>query len=248
MAIDPHWIVPDWPAPARVKALVTTRHGGASTGSHASLNLSFDCGDDPACVRENRERLRAHLPAEPKWMQQVHATRIIAADRVTRVEAADASIAREAGTVCVVMIADCLPVLLCSAAGDVIGIAHAGWRGLAAGVIEATVQAMACPPADLIAWLGPAIGPDAFEVGDEVHTAFIEAGHNTEPAFRRKSPHKWLADLHELARERLRKCGILSVHGAPACTYGDPERFFSYRRARTTGRMAALLWMEPRSD
>ncbi len=237
------WIVPAWPAPPRVKSLITTREGGVSGGAHASLNLGLNAGDDAAAVHANRALLRAHLPQEPKWLRQVHGACVVNADGLTGTPEADASVARDAGTVCTVMIADCLPVLLCDARARAVGIAHAGWRGLVAGVVENTVAAMGVAPAEILAYLGPAIGPDAFEVGADVRDAFVAADSGAGAAFAPYREGKWLADLFELARRRLARCGVRQVFGGGLCTYRDPARFFSYRRDKTTGRMAALIWL-----
>jgi hypothetical protein len=242
----PHdWIVPDWPAPPRVKSLITTRNGGVSAGAYASFNLGLRAGDDAAAVHANRQQLRACLPAEPKWLRQVHAARVVVADGLAGMPEADASIARTAATVCAVMIADCLPVLLCDRAGSVIGIAHAGWRGLSSGVIENTVHEMGIAPEELLAYFGPAIGPDAFEVGAEVRNVFLAAEPAAADAFKPCHESKWLADLFRLARRRLARCGVRRVFGGGLCTYHDPARFYSYRRDKVTGRMAALIWLEP---
>ncbi len=238
------WIVPDWPAPARVRALVTTRQGGASTGSFAAFNLAEHVGDAAATVAANRAALRQILPSEPKWLQQVHGNRCVDAATVVPGEAADACVAHAPGQICAVMTADCLPLLLCAATGSAVGVAHAGWRGLAAGVIESTVAAMACPPANLLAWLGPAIGPRAFEVGDEVRAAFIAADTAAEEAFAPQAGSKWHCDLYRLARQRLSSCGVTKISGGGFCTFSDAERFYSFRRDRQTGRMASLIWLE----
>ena len=243
--MHPDWIVPDWPAPANVRAVITTRAGGVSPGPYASLNLGYSTGDDEAAVRENRERLRAALPAEPRWLKQVHGARVVQAESVSAAPEADASTALESGTVCAIMVADCLPVLLTDAAGSVVAAAHAGWRGLAGGVIDNTVTAMAARGADtrnLVAYIGPGIGPSAFEVGDDVHDAFTSRDAAAAAAFTRHAGGKWLADLPWLARRALERCGVRSVHGGELCTYTDAARFYSYRRDRTTGRMGAFIW------
>ncbi len=245
MKAPPDWIVPDWPAPTRVKSLITTRNGGVSAGAHASFNLGLRAGDDTAAVHANRRQLRACLPAEPKWLRQVHAARVVVADGLAGMPEADASIARTAATVCAVMIADCLPVLLCDRAGSVIGIAHAGWRGLSSGVIENTLREMDVAPGELLAYLGPAIGPDAYEVGNDVHDAFVTGDPAASAAFKPYRENKWLADLFKLARRRLVRCGVQQVFGGGLCTYRDPARFYSYRRDKVTGRMAALIWLAP---
>jgi YfiH family protein len=237
------WIVPDWPAPPRVRALMTTRSGGVSTGPYASLNLGTRVNDDPAVVERNRALLASHLPEEPRWLMQVHGNRVVDAAGLRQPVEADAAISRNAGAVCAVMVADCMPVLLADRAGTVVGAAHAGWRGLAAGVIENTVLAMAVAPANLVAWLGPAIGPAAFEVGADVRDAFVAQDAGAASAFVDHKPGKWLADLFTLARRRLRAIGVDEVHGGGLCTVADPGRFYSHRRDRVTGRMAALIWL-----
>ena len=244
------WIVPDWPVPARVAAVVTTRNGGVSTGRYASLNLGAASatrasGDAPDAVAGNRALVRALLPAEPTWLAQVHGTSVHAADASTldAPPVADAAVTRTPDVVLAVQSADCLPVLLADREGAAIAIAHAGWRGLAAGVVDNAVRALAVAPERVVAWLGPAIGPDAFEVGADVRDAFVAADARTDAAFRPKGPDKWWADLYALARQRLARCGVRDVHGGGACTYSEPARFFSYRRDGDTGRMVALLWL-----
>ena len=246
------WIVPDWPAPADVGAFVTTRHGGVSTGPCATMNLARHGEDDPAAMAENRRRLDRLLPATPVWLDQVHGTTVVTLDRTPSPEAplpvADAAVTRERGIVCAVRTADCLPVLFAARAGEAIGIAHAGWRGLAAGVLEATLAAMAALGAtagDLVAWLGPGIGPDAFEVGGEVRTAFCAADPGAAPCFAPNGVGKWRADLYGLARRRLTAAGVPHVYGGGCCTFHDAARFYSYRRDRSPGRMAALIWRAP---
>lgn len=236
-------IVPQWPAPQSVRALQTTRLGGVSRPPYDSLNLGTHVGDDPLAVAANRNRLSALVPGEPVWLEQVHGIRVEQADVVGCAPTADACVSRRPRGVCVVMTADCLPVLLCDKAGTVVAAAHAGWRGLADGVIESTVQAMQAAPADLMAWLGPAIGPQAFEVGPEVRTAFVAHDPAAAAAF---LPHdgKFLADLYQLARQRLAGLGVTGVYGGDLCTYSDPQRFFSYRRDGRTGRMASMIWLE----
>jgi polyphenol oxidase len=240
------WITPDWPAPARVRALITTRSGGTSVAPYGSLNLGDHVGDDALQVAQNRALLRAHLPAEPKWLKQVHGVAV--ADACTIGAEADASVAYQAHEVCVVLTADCLPILLCDQSGTVVGAAHAGWRGLLNGVIEATVAAMHVPPPSLLAYLGPAIGPQAFEVGDEVRQAFVSLQPEAADAFvvgtaDTETP-KWFADIYQLARLSLHKLGVARVFGGDLCTFSDAERFYSYRRDGATGRMASLIWME----
>jgi polyphenol oxidase len=238
------WITADWPAPARVRSLVTTRSGGVSAPPYDSLNLGEHVGDLPQSVAENRAILRAHLPAEPAWLSQVHGTRVVDAAAVHDAPEADASVADRPGVVCAIMTADCLPVLFCDRAGTRVAAAHAGWRGLCAGVLEATVDAMGIAPAGLLAWMGPAIGPDAFEVGAEVREAFIAHDAASATAFSPIGDGKFLADLYRLARMRLHALGIDAVSGGEHCTVIDRSRFFSYRRDGRTGRMASLIWLE----
>lgn len=240
------WITPEWPLPAGVGSLITTRNGGVSPAPYHSLNLGDHVGDDAANVAANRTALRDHLPAEPAWLQQVHGTVVVDAASVApgSVAQADASFSRTPGTVCAIMTADCLPVLLADRTGTVVGAAHAGWRGLCGGVIEATVQAMNAPAANLIAYLGPAIGPDAFEVGGEVRDAFLAHDIHAVEAFTPIGDGKYLADIYQLARQRLAALGITEVYGGDYCTVIDRERFFSYRRDQVTGRMASLIWLK----
>lgn len=238
------WIVPDWPAPTNVHALATTRHGGVSVGPYTSLNPGDHVGDDPAAVAANRRKLQACLPAQPVWLKQVHGSGIVDAGHVLGVPEADGSVARLPNVVCAVLTADCLPVLLSDRAGTVVAAAHAGWRGLADGVIEAAVKAMAVEAGEILAWLGPAIGPRAFEVGPEVRQIFMEHDPAAALAFI-PSVHagKWLADIYLLARQRLGRMGVTQVFGGAYCTFSDEERFYSYRRDGVTGRMASLVWL-----
>jgi polyphenol oxidase len=248
-------IVPDWPAPARVKALQTTRQGGLSPAPWASLNLGDHVGDLPSRVAGNRQQLRTFLPAEPRWLNQVHGVVAVNADLTPisgpalntspggEVVTADAAYARQPNRVCVVMTADCLPVFFCDRAGSVVAVAHAGWRGLLAGVLEETVHKMGVPAADLLAWLGPAIGPKHFEVGAEVRSAFVARDAGAATAFQAKGDDKWLADIYRLARQRLSQCGVGWTGGGDFCTVSEVDRFFSYRRDGVTGRMASLIWL-----
>ena len=239
------FLVPDWPAPLRVRALTTTRTGGISEGLYASLNFGDHVGDDPAAVAGNRALLRAHLPAEPAWLCQVHGVAVVDAGEAPSGAEADASVARRAGVVSVVMTADCLPVLFCDEAGSVVGAAHAGWRSLVGGVLENTVSAMGVPASRVLAWLGPAIGQPAFEVGEEVRAAFLAHDPAASAAFLPGAgPGKWQADLYRLARQRLAAIGLTRVFGGGLCTYSDPQRFFSARRDGTrSGRLASLIWL-----
>ena len=243
------WIVPDWPAAPQVRAVSTTRLGGFSRGPYASMNPATHVGDNPATVRANRKALQQglRLPAEPRWLQQVHGTTVIdAAEPVAtgEVPVADAAQCSQPGAVCAVMTADCLPVLLCDEAGRQVGALHAGWRGLAAGVIEQTIDAMQPPGAALLAWLGPAIGPDAYQVGEEVRDVFLRHDKQAEAAFQSCPDGSWKADLYRLARQRLGERGVTAIYGGHECGFTDAERFFSYRRDGVTGRMATLIWLE----
>ncbi len=234
----------DWPAPANVRAVMTTRTGGVSLGPYSSLNLGGRGGDDPAAVSENRRRAFAKLkvPAPPGWLHQVHGSQVVCAPLHGREPDADAVFSLEPNVVCLVQTADCLPVLFCDDTGTVVAAAHAGWRGLAAGVLEETVRTMPVPPQKLLAWMGAAIGPAAFEVGAEVREAFLHNDAAAASAFKESSPGKYLADIFLLARQRLHAAGVSRIYGGGVCTYCDATRFFSYRRDRVTGRMAALIW------
>lgn len=246
-APHPEWIVPEWPTPAGVNAFITTRAGGVSTGRYKSFNVGYSTADDPVAVEENRARLRALLPGEPRWLTQVHGARVLDAEAVHGRPKADASVARAAGTVCAIQIADCLPVLLADRSGRMVAAAHAGWRGLAAGVLDNTLAAMnsaGVASSEIIAYIGPGIGPQSFEVGDEVRAAYVEREPATANAFVPRLAGKWLADLPGLARSALLRAGVSHVCGGNLCTYSDPQRFYSYRRDGETGRMAALIWRE----
>ena len=250
-----HVLVPHWPGlPASVGALSTLRRGGVSVAPYddgqggGGLNLGVHVNDAPAAVAANRARLRDLLPAEPAWLTQVHGKTVVDAAQVQGAPEADASIATEAGTVCVIMTADCMPVLLADLNGKVVGAAHAGWRGLAGGVLEATVAAMrAAGAGEMTAWLGPGIGPRHFEVGAEVPPAFAHLGADAGDAFAPLAgkPGKFLGDLPQLARLALARAGVTAVHGGADCTVSDAARFYSYRRDRVTGRMASLVWIRP---
>jgi YfiH family protein len=239
------WLEADWAAPRGVRAGVTTRAGGVSTGPFATLNLAAHVGDDPAAVATNRARLTAALalPAEPLWLRQMHGAAVVVHDGVRRDPAADAAVTFAPGRVLAVLTADCLPVVIASRDGARLGLAHAGWRGLAAGVIEATVREMGVAGAELVAWLGPGIGPAAFEVGAEVREAFTARDPAAAEAFTANSRGRWQADLYRLAQLRLAALGVRSVSGGRSCTFADAERYFSYRRNATTGRMATLAWL-----
>ena len=241
-----NWIVPDWPAVARVRAVTTTRQGGVSQGCYASMNPAGHVDDDPAAVMANRQTLQQvlGLPGQPLWLQQVHSTVVVNAATAGMSPVADAAYTSRAGVVCAVLTADCLPVLLTDTAGQCVAAIHAGWRGLAAGVIEAAAREMGQPGEKLLAWLGPAIGPAAYRVGDEVRDTFIAHDQMAATAFRQGTDGAWFADLYRLARQRLAACGVTAVYGGGHCSFTDPERFYSYRRDGATGRMATLIWLD----
>ncbi|MDP2761945.1 MAG: peptidoglycan editing factor PgeF [Sideroxyarcus sp.] len=244
MSLLEHCLVPDWPAPANIKALQTTRQGGVSAVPYASLNLGLHVGDDPQRVNCNRQSLEPLMPSEPVWLEQVHGTVVANADMAACRVVADACIAHQRGSVCVVMTADCLPLLLCDEDGTVVGAAHAGWRGLCDGVIEAAVQAMDVAPHRLMAWLGPAISQEHFEVGSEVREALIARQVQAAEAFIvQGAPGKYRADLYLLARQRLHALGITRIYGGEHCTFGERERFYSFRRDGVTGRMGTFIWL-----
>jgi YfiH family protein len=247
MSLPREWLVPDWDAPARVGAFVTTRAGGVSGGEFASMNLGGGGGDDPAHVAKNRLIVRERLPAEPRWMKQVHGTDVADLDTLEEIPipVADAAVTSIAGRVGAVLTADCMPLFLADESGARVAVAHAGWRGMAAGVIERTVAAMGSQPSRVMAWMGPTIGPAVFEVGPEVREAFMAADPDCGAAFRSHKPGKFMADLYALARRRLDRAGVRRVHGGGFCTYTETQRFFSYRRAQKSGRMGAFIWIEP---
>ncbi|MCX7079701.1 MAG: peptidoglycan editing factor PgeF [Pseudomonas sp.] len=238
-----HWLIPDWPAPAGVKACVTTRAGGVSLAPFDSLNLGDHVEDSPEAVAENRRRLTDHFSIQPAWLQQVHGIAVAHADPGL-IATADASWSATPGIACAVMTADCLPALFCDRAGTRVAAAHAGWRGLAAGVLEATLDSLAVPPSEVLVWLGPAIGPQAFEVGPEVREAFVQHLPQAALAFVPSlNVGRFMADIYSLARLRLAECGVTAVYGGGFCTVTDP-RFYSYRRSPRTGRFASLIWLE----
>ena len=247
-------IEPDWPAPARVRAAFTLRTGGVSGAPYDSLNVGAHVGDVSTAVEENRRRVRERLrlPREPAWLQQVHGVEVadldvgapaalLAASGPAR---ADAAVTRTPGRVCVIQVADCMPVLFAACDGSAVGAAHAGWRGLAGGVLEETVRHLGVPAAQLVAWLGPTIGQQHFEVGDEVRAAFVSHDPDAASAFELNARQRWQCDLYSLARRRLSALGVRSISGGGWCTHADAARFFSYRRDGQCGRMAALIWLE----
>ncbi len=249
------WLEPQWPAPPGVRVLSTYRGGGISESTYASLNLGGHVGDLPAAVAENRRRLRiaAQLPAEPGWLAQVHGVGVVDLDAAEALSAvhssepvapvsADAAFTRRPGVVCAILTADCLPLVLTSDSGGIVAAAHAGWRGLAAGVIEATVRTMGVAGSRLLAWLGPAIGPAHFEVGAEVREALVADDAGAAAAFRANARGRFMADLPRLARRRLERLGVERVFGGDECTFSGADRYFSHRRDGTTGRQATLIW------
>lgn len=247
------WLIPDWEVPARVHALSTTRHGGVSSGAQATLDLgaeSVPAGVAAAPILENRRTLAQFLPAPPVWLTQRHGADIAkidasnAAAMMVSPPAADAAVTREPNIVLCVRTADCLPVVFADRAGTTVGIAHAGWRGLCAGILEATVATLNCALPEIVAWLGPAIGPRSFEIGRDVYDAFCAADANVAECFISNGNGKWFADLYEIARKRLARLGVSRVTGGDYCTMSDAARFFSYRRERDTGRMATLIWIQ----
>ena len=235
-------IKPKWPAPPNIRAVQSTRQGGVSSVPYNSLNLGEHVNDLPLSVAKNRQLLSQYFPSEPLWLKQTHGI-TVASHAINCVAQADASVSHARGEVCVVMTADCLPVLLCDYKGTVVAAVHAGWRGLCDGVIEVAVHAMNVPADGIMAWLGPAIGPQSFEVGAEVRAAFVEKDGQASIAFKAKG-EKYLADIYQLARIRLNKLGISQVYGGEYCTVLNEELFFSYRRDGVTGRMGAFIWLE----
>ena len=242
------FVVPDWKVPSHVKAYTTTRCGGVSSGAYQSFNLAYGVGDAPAHVAANRQLLETalRLPGTPIWMEQVHANRVIDISR-TPDRRADAAVCSVANAVCAILTADCLPVLFCHCLGDRVGIAHAGWRGLARGVIAATVCALRCDPTQLLAWIGPGISAHHYSVDDRVRDTFLQENQDAALAFLPDHNGAWTADLCQIAYAELRRCGVTQVSGGSCCTYVDARRFYSFRRARVTGRMASLIWLSSRA-
>lgn len=237
-------LIPDWPAPSNVHAAVTLRFGGVSLPPFDSLNPAFHVGDDPAAVEKNRQLINAglKLPAEPFWLEQIHSNRALEANPEISSRQADAGYSGKPSHVCVVMTADCLPILMCDRQGQFVAAIHAGWRGLVSGIIENTLAAM--PNRDWLVWLGPAIGPESFEVGEDVREAFMQKSPEFSAGFRRGKPGKWLADIYVLAKVQFSQLRIKNIYGGGFCTVNDAQRFYSYRRDKQTGRMAALIWRD----
>lgn len=250
-AAETRWIEADWPAPPNVRALTTTRGGGVSEGPYTSLNLGVHVGDEPANVARNRLLLARALalPSEPAWLTQHHGITVIDAADAHADRRADGAFTTRPGTVCAILTADCLPILICDRAGREVAALHGGWRGLAGGIIEAGLACLHAPRDELLAWLGPAIGAGCYEVGEEVRRAFVSRRETHLGAFTLTRPGHHLCDLHALARLELAALGVLQVYGGGHCTFTERDRFFSFRRdggrGRDTGRMASLIWMEP---
>jgi polyphenol oxidase len=240
------FIQPNWPAPSNVRTASTLRSGGVSREPFDSFNLAAHVGDLPQAVAENRRLLKAalRLPAEPAWLEQIHSDIVVDASDCASPQRADACVARSSGRVCAVLTADCLPVLFCSRDGDRVAAAHAGWRGLAAGILDTTVGSLGLPGSELMAWLGPAISQPAFEVGDDVRIAMLARDVGFANAFVPNARGRWQCDLYELARRNLAQLGVHAVYGGGYCTYGDDDHFFSYRRDGQCGRMASLVWID----
>lgn len=258
MSTGPAVFTPDWPAPARVRAASTERGGGVSDGPYAAFNLGTHVGDDPDAVAANRRALERSLglTVEPHWLNQVHGRTVLdldtqrassssAGESGTSPPTADGAVTSRSGHACVVMTADCLPVLFCDTAGTRVGLAHAGWRGLAAGVLSATIARMGIEPAGLLAWLGPAIGQGAYEVGPEVRQALVDGDRGADACFEPNEAGRWQADLYGLGRRALEAAGVHAIYGGGFCTFTEAGRFFSHRREAPCGRMATLIWLEP---
>jgi polyphenol oxidase len=239
------FLVPDWPLPPRVRAAFTLRTGGVSVSPFDSLNVAAHVGDELQAVGANRRRIARllELPNEPAWLEQVHGIDVADLDCASTPVRADAAVTRLQGRICAVQVADCLPVLFAAKNSSAVAAAHCGWRGLANGVLEAAVRALGVNPRELCAWLGPAIGPLAFEVGDEVRASFLAQDERATRAFVANPRGRWQCDLYQLARQRLAALGVHAVFGGGLCTYSDPLRFFSFRRDGRCGRMAALVWL-----
>ncbi len=251
MSKNKHWLVPDWPAPVNIHAATTLRTGGVSKEPYLSLNPATHVNDLTERVLQNQKIISdmLSLPADPIWLDQIHSNRIVKAGKTATPQQADASYSSESGVVCVVMTADCLPLLICSKDGKKIAAIHAGWRGLLSGVISNSISELAgvppiAKPTDLLVWLGPAIGPNCFEIGIEVREAFIEKSKDYEKAFKVKNNGKYLADIYQLAKIELNTLGIINIYGGTYCTMTEKDRFFSYRRDNQTGRMATLIWKD----
>jgi polyphenol oxidase len=244
--LNPGWLTPNWPAPPNIRVLSSFRGGGVSSGTYASLNLGDHVGDLPEAVLQNRRNLKASagLPAEPEWLSQVHGVNVADLDTLAPRATADAAVARAPGRICAILTADCMPLVFATESGDAVAAAHAGWRGLSAGVIEETVKALQAPAAQLLVWLGPAIGASHFEVGEEVRAEFLKGDPECLDAFKLNSRGRYLADLALLARRRLSALGISRIYESGECTYTQADRYFSHRRDGVTGRQVTLIWRD----
>lgn len=242
------FIYPDWLAPNTIKSLSTTRQGGFSSAPYNSFNLGVDVGDAANSVQKNRHYLieTARLPESPRWLNQVHGIKVASANNWQQDDEADAMVGHSTNQVCAIMTADCLPILLCNQQGDTVAAIHAGWRSLAAGIIEKTVQRFTCPPQTIMAWLGPAIGATQFEVGHDVYQVFTQHSEQAHYAFKQTDASHYLADINLLARQQLNALGIDAIFGGNCCTVSKSSRFFSYRRDGITGRMASMIWISPK--
>jgi YfiH family protein len=242
-----HYLIPNWPAPINIKACFTMRMDGHSKPPYESFNIGNHVGDDEKAVAANRKQLitELKLPQTPFWLNQVHGTQVACADDIDSATTADAIYARKTNNPCVILTADCMPLFLCDRQGTIVALAHAGWRGLAAGVIENTITAMKIPGKNILAWMGPAMGPQKFEVGSEVREQFLATDPDATAAFMPLPNQKWLANIYLLAQQRLHNCGVTAISGGDHCTFTEKEKFFSYRRdGKQSGRMAALIWIE----
>jgi len=240
------WIQANWPAATQVHAVTTTRVGGFSLAPYDSLNLATHVGDKPELVEKNRRKVTKALsmPSAPIWLRQVHGPAVVEANESNLAREADGSYTRSPGVVCAVLTADCLPIFLCDEAGQQVAVLHAGWKGLHAGVIASCIKEFAASPESIMVWLGPAIGPEAFEVGKDVYTAFTLIDSGFAECFVPCAENKWLANIYALATRLLNRSGVTSIHGGRYCTYTEPDNFFSYRRDGQCGRMASLIWMD----
>ena|SRR3990167_4701821 len=240
-----HFIEPDWPCPPNVRAYTTTRHQGHSQAPFDSFNLGENVDDNPQHLAKNRELLiqTLQLPTTPYWINQVHGTRLVCADTDSPWACADAAYSQQKNRICCVTTADCLPVLVCNKQGTIVCAIHAGWRGLCAGIIERCLQHLKIPPRDTLVWLGPAIGPLAFEVNDDVRQQFLHHNAEAKIAFCAQNDGKWVANIYLLARQRLKQCQIDNIYGGNYCTWHEKDLFYSYRRETITGRMASLIWI-----
>lgn len=237
-----NWIKADWPAPDYIKAGTTVRLGGVSTEPYASFNLATHVGDNLESVNQNRAKL--DVPNAPQWLEQTHSSEVVLLPSKEKVLKADAAYTSQKGVVCSVMTADCLPLLITDTQGSCVAAIHAGWRGLADGIVETTIKKLPSKPESLLVWLGPAIGPDVYEVGEEVYDAFTKTDEDAKQAFKLKSEQHWLFDIYTMATLQLNRLGITNVYGGDFCTFSDQKQFYSYRRDGVTGRMANLIWIE----